>query len=137
MSRGMSIRPSQKGVWPESFRHAFSFVKTRGIDPAGGGARRESMTAGVKAAFKRLVEELKASNRKDLAKTLDPGNVKEGGASLLLRNLSLALDAAPDNEALSRGARGILDALDADAGHLRGNRLLRLGNEVMLEASDL
>ena len=137
MSRGMSIRTAQKGDWSESVRHALSFLKTRGIDPASGGARRESMTAGVKAAFKRLVAELKESDRKDLAKILDPGNVKTGGASLLLRNLSTALDEAPDNAALAKGAREILEALDADAGHLHGNRLLRLGNEVMLEASDL
>ena len=137
MSKGMSIRSAQKGDWHESIRHALSFLKTRSVDPAAGGARRESMTAGVKAAFKRLVGDLKASDRKDLAKILDPGNVKAGGASLLLRNLSTALDAAPDDAALAKGAREILEALDADAGHLRGNRLLRLGNEVMLEAADL
>ena len=137
MSKGMSTRTAQKGDWPESIRHALSFLKTRGIDPASGGARRESMTAGVKAAFKRLVEELKDSDRKDLVTILAPASVKAGGASLLLRNLTTALDAAPDNQTLTQGAREIAEAFAADAGHLRGNRLFRLGNEVMLEASDL
>ena len=136
-SKGMSVRSAQKGDWSESIRHALSFLKTRGIDPASGGARRESMTAGVKAAFKSLVEELKASGRKDFAKIVDPGNVKAGGASLLLRNLVMALDAAPNDPALAQGALKIVEALNADAGHFRGSHHLRLGNEVMLEASDL
>ena len=136
-SKGMSIRSAQKGDWSESISHALSFLKTRGIDPASGGARRESMTAGVKASLKRLVEELKASGRKDLVKIVNPGNVKAGGASLLLRNLATALDAAPNNPVLARGAREIAEALNADSGHLHGHGYLRLGNEVMLEASDL
>lgn len=137
MSRGMSVRSAQKGDWSESIRHALSFLKTRGVDPASGGARRESMTAGVKASLKSLVEELKASNRKDLAKIVDPGNVKEGGARLLLRNLAMALDAAPKDLTLARGALKIAEALNADTAHLHGSRHLRLGNEVMLEVSDL
>ena len=48
---------------------------------------------------------LKASGRKDLAKIVDPGNVKAGGASLLLRNLVLALDAAPNDQALPMGGQ--------------------------------
>ena len=39
-------------------------------------------------------------------------------------------------EALTRGAREIAEALNADASNLRGHQYLRLGNEVMLEASD-
>ncbi len=35
-----------------------------------------------------------------------------------------------------RGAREIAAALNADASNLRGHQYLRLGNEVMLEASD-
>jgi hypothetical protein len=91
----------------------------------------------VKASLKHLVGELKASGRKDLAKIIDPGNVKQGGASLLLRNLGMALKAAPNDPVLTLGAREIAEALNADAGHLRGHQYLRLGNEVMLEASDL
>jgi hypothetical protein len=68
---------------------------------------------------------------------LDPASVKAGGASLLLRNLTTALDATPDNQTLTQGAREIAEAFAADAGHLHGNRLFRLGNEVMLEASDI
>ena len=136
LSKGMTVRPAQKGDWPESIRHALSFIKTRGINPASGGARRESMTAGVKAAYKRLVEELKVSGRKDLAKIIDPGNVKQGGASLLLRNLATALETAPNDQVLTRGSLEIAEALNADASNLRGHQYLRLGNEVMLEASD-
>ncbi len=39
--------------------------------------------------------------------------------------------------AVARGVREITVALNADSGHLHGHGYLRLGNEVMLEASDL
>ncbi len=95
-----------------------------------------SQETAVARLYKSLVDELKVPGRKDLAKIIDLGNVKQGGASLLLRNLATALDATPDNQALTRGAREIAEALNADAGNLRSHKYLRLGNEVMLEALD-
>ena len=57
--------------------------------------------------------------------------------ALEVHNLTKALYAAPNDQTLIRGAQKIVEAIDADAGHLRGSHHLRLGNEVMIDATDL
>ena len=137
LSPNMRPRQARDGDWPESIRHTFSYFETRGADPNAGGARKEHMTAGMKAAIQRAVQDLKAGGRADLAEQLTSRNVKKGGSALLFDNLFKAIDAEPENALLRKVVNDLIAAAKADIGDKHGTAIARLGNEVMVEANDI
>ena len=136
-SPGMNIRPARDGDWMESIKHMFSFVATRGADATAGGARKEHITHGVKDALDKAVSDLKATGRKDLADILEEGNVRKAGVRRLLHNLSKAFNLDPADATIQKAAAAIFKAVDDDVARLHGDMSNRLGNEVMIETSDL
>ena len=134
---GMRERTSRNGDLIESLKHAFSFLETRGADPTAGGARKEHMTANVKEALNRAVAELKAAGRGDLAAILSGNNAKKGGAKMVLDNVMKAHAADPDNPLIQRIVNDIVQAVVDDHEGKHGDSIARLGNEVMIEDSDI
>ena len=137
MTPNMHQREARDGDWSESILHTFSFLGTRGADPTAGGARKEHMTAGMKAAIKGAVDKLKAAGRPDLAEQLTARNVKKGGSMLLFDNLFKAIDAEPENAVLQEVVNDLIAAAKADIGDKHGDAFTRLGNEVMVDEADL
>ena len=137
LAPGMRQRASRDGDWKESILHGLSFLETRGADPTAGGARKEHMTAGMKAAIDRAVEKLKAAGRNDLADALLARNVKKGGAMLLFDNLFKAIDAEPRNALLQEVVNDLVKAAKEDIGDKSGRAISRLGNEVMVDGNDI
>ena len=95
------------------------------------------MTAGMKSAIQRAVQDLKAGGRADLAEQLTSRNVKKGGSALLFDNLFKAIDAEPENALLRKVVNDLIAAAKADIGDKHGTAIARLGNEVMIDAEDL
>ena len=137
LTPNMRPRQSRDGDWSETLHHTFSYFETRGADPTAGGARKEHMTAGMKSALQRAVQELKEGGRADLADTLTSRNVKKGGSALLFDNLFKAIDAEPENALLRKVVNDLIAAAKADIGDKHGTAIARLGNEVMIDAEDL
>ena len=137
LTPNMRPRQARDGDWSETIRHTFSYFETRGADPTAGGARKEHMTAGMKSAIERAVQDLKAGGRADLADTLTSRNVKKGGSALLFDNLFKAIDAEPENALLRKVVNDLIAAAKADIGDKHGTAIARLGNEVMIDAEDL
>ena len=137
MTPNMHQREARDGDWYETIHHTFSFLGTRGADPTAGGARKEHMTAGMKSAIERAVQDLKAGGRADLADTLTSRNVKKGGSALLFDNLFKAIDAEPENALLRKVVNDLIAAAKADIGDKHGTAIARLGNEVMVDEADL
>ena len=133
----MHPRQARDGDWSETIHHTFSYFETRGADPNAGGARKEHMTAGMKSAIERAVQDLKAGGRADLADTLTSRNVKKGGSALLFDNLFKAIDAEPENALLRKVVNDLIAAAKADIGDKHGTAIARLGNEVMVDEADL
>ena len=137
MTPGMRQRASRDGDWPESILHGLSFLETRGADPTAGGARKEHMTAGMKAALQRAVDRFKAAGRADLAEILASRNVLKGGAVLLSDNIAKALERIPEENVRLRGiVDDLAQDLQNDIGEKHGNADARLGNEVMIDVDD-
>ena len=137
LTPNMRPRQARDGDWSETIRHTFSYFETRGADPTAGGARKEHMTAGMKSAIERAVQDLKAGGRADLADTLTSRNVKKGGSALLFDNLFKAIDAEPENALLRKVVNDLIAAAKADIGDKHGTAIARLGNEVMVDEADL
>ena len=137
MTPNMHQREARDGDWYETIHHTFSFLGTRGADPTAGGARKEHMTAGMKSAIERAVQDLKAGGRADLADTLTSRNVKKGGSALLFDNLFKAIDAEPENALLRKVVNDLIAAAKADIGDKHGTAIARLGNAVMVDEADL
>ena len=137
MTPNMHQREARDGDWSEAILHTFSFLGTRGADPTAGGARKEHMTAGMKAALKGAVDQLKAAGRADLAEQLTARNVEKGGSALLFDNLFKAIDAEPENALLQKIVNDLIAAAKADIGDKHGDAIARLGNEVMVDEADL
>ena len=137
MTPGMRQRAPRSGDWSESILHAFSFLGTRTANPTAGGARKEHMTAGIKAALDRAVRELAGLGRQDLADRLTARNVKKGGAMLLLDNIEKAVHEAENDPELKRVFDELGAAINADVGNKHGAAASRLGNEVMIDESDI
>ena len=133
LTPNMRPRQARDGDWSETIRHTFSYFETRGADPTAGGARKEHMTAGMKSAIERAVQDLKAGGRADLADTLTSRNVKKGGSALLFDNLFKAIDAEPENALLRKVVNDLIAAAKADIGDKHGTAIARLGNEVMVD----
>ena len=137
MTPGMRQRASRDGDWPESILHGLSFLETRVADPTAGGARKEHMTAGMKAALQRAVDRFKAAGRADLAEILASRNVLKGGAVLLSDNIAKALERIPEENVRLRGiVDDLAQDLQNDIGEKHGNADARLGNEVMIDVDD-
>ena len=137
MTPNMHQREARDGDWSEAILHTFSFLGTRGADPTAGGARKEHMTAGMKAALKGAVDKLKAAGRADLAEQLTARNVEKGGSALLFDNLFKAIDGEPENVVLQEVVNDLIAAAKADIGDKHGDAIARLGNEVMVDEADL
>ena len=137
MTPNMHQREKRDGDWSEAILHTFSFLGTRGADPTAGGARKEHMTAGMKAALKGAVDKLKAAGRADLAEQLTARNVEKGGSALLFDNLFKAIDGEPENAVLQEVVNDLIAAAKADIGDKHGDAFTRLGNEVMVDEADL
>ena len=137
MTPNMHQREARDGDWSEAILHTFSFLGTRGADPTAGGARKEHMTAGMKAALKGAVDKLKAAGRADLAEQLTARNVEKGGSALLFDNLFKAIDGEPENVVLQEVVNDLIAAAKADIGDKHGDAIVRLGNEVMVDEADL
>ena len=137
MTPNMHQREARDGDWSEAILHTFSFLGTRGADPTAGGARKEHMTAGMKAALKGAVDKLKAAGRADLAEQLTARNVEKGGSALLFDNLFKAIDGEPGNAVLQEVVNDLIAAAKADIGDKHGDAIVRLGNEVMVDEADL
>ena len=137
MTPNMHQREARDGDLYESIRHTFSFLGTRGADPTAGGARKEHMTAGMKAALKGAVDKLKAAGRADLAEQLTARNVEKGGSALLFDNLFKAIDGEPENVVLQEVVNDLIAAAKADIGDKHGDAIARLGNEVMVDEANL
>ena len=137
MTPNMHQREARDGDWSEAILHTFSFLGTRGADPTAGGARKEHMTAGMKAALKGAVDKLKAAGRADLAEQLTARNVEKGGSALLFDNLFKAIDGEPENVVLQEVVNDLIAAAKADIGDKHGTAIARLGNEVMVDEANL
>ena len=137
MTPNMHQREARDGDWSEAILHTFSFLGTRGADPTAGGARKEHMTAGMKAALKGAVDKLKAAGRADLAEQLTARNVEKGGSALLFDNLFKAIDGEPENVVLQEVVNDLIAAAKADIGDKHGDAIVRLGNEVMVDEANL
>ena len=137
MTPNMHQREARDGDWSEAILHTFSFLGTRGADPTAGGARKEHMTVGMKAALKGAVDKLKAAGRADLAEQLTARNVEKGGSALLFDNLFKAIDGEPENVVLQEVVNDLIAAAKADIGDKHGDAIVRLGNEVMVDEADL
>ena len=137
MTPNMHQREARDGDWSEAILHTFSFLGTRGADPTAGGARKEHMTAGMKAALKGAVDKLKAAGRADLAEQLTARNVEKGGSALLFDNLFKAIDGEPENVVLQEVVNDLIAAAKADIGDKHGDAIARLGNEVMIDEANL
>ena len=137
MTPNMHQREARDGDWYETIHHTFSFLGTRGADPTAGGARKEHMTAGMKSAIERAVQDLKAGGRADLAEQITSRNVQKGGSALLFDNLFKAIDAEPENALLRKVVNDLIAAAKADIGDKHGTAIARLGNEVMVDEADL
>ncbi|MBQ4385885.1 MAG: hypothetical protein II823_08235 [Kiritimatiellae bacterium] len=137
MTPNMHQREARDGDWSEAILHTFSFLGTRGADPTAGGARKEHMTAGMKAALKGAVDKLKAAGRADLAEQLTARNVEKGGSALLFENLFKAIDGEPENVVLQEVVNDLIAAAKADIGDKHGDAIARLGNEVMVDEANL
>ena len=137
MTPNMHQREARDGDWSEAILHTFSFLGTRGADPTAGGARKEHMTAGMKAALQRAVDRFKAAGRADLAEILASRNVLKGGAVLLSDNIAKALERIPEENVRLRGiVDDLAQDLQNDIGEKHGNADARLGNEVMIDVDD-
>ena len=137
LTPNMRPRQARDGDWSETIRHTFSYFETRGADPTAGGARKEHMTAGMKAALQRAVDRFKAAGRADLAEILASRNVLKGGAVLLSDNIAKALESIPEENVMLRGiVDDLAQDLQNDIGEKHGNADARLGNEVMIDVDD-
>jgi hypothetical protein len=134
---GMRERTSRNGDFIEFWKHTFSFLETRGQDPTAGGARKEHMTANVKEALDRAVTELKAAGRGDLAAILSGNKAEKGGAKMVLDNVMKAHAADPDNPLIQRIVNDIVQTIVSEHAGKHGDSIARLGNEVMIEDSDI
>lgn len=134
---GMRERTSRSGDFVEFLKHTLSFLETRGADPTAGGARKEHITANVKAALDRAVTELKEAGRDDLAAILSGNKAEKGGAKMVLNNVMKAHAADPDNPLIQRIVNDIVLTIVNDHSGRHGDSIARLGNEVMIEDSDI
>ena len=139
----MQIRDKRTSDVGEFFRHAFSFIATRGQQGISG-ARKEHFPSDLAKTYKqvttRLEKQAKAqgqnsSARRALDQITDGGPSKGGGVCMLRRNLDDLEDLLPTFPANDRAA------IAADIQTLRNaisamphpdNLEMRLGNEVIL-----
>ncbi len=140
LSPGMRPRSARDGDWHESIRHMLSFIETRFADPARGGARKEHMSSGLKLRMETVRKMLREDGCPDAANQLVAGNpAKGGGIRMLTANINRIL-----SENLSSltewGVEDILylvSEIEKEIGDKSGEKVNRLGNEVMIDAKDL
>ena len=140
---GMRIRDKRLSDVSEFFRHAFSFIATRGQQGVGS-ARKEHFPSNLATAYKqvttRLEKQAKAegqnsSSLRALNQIRDGGPSKGGGVCMLLRNLEDLEDLLPtfpenDRAAIAADIHTLRDAI-ANMPNPRDLEM-RLGNEVIL-----
>ena len=140
---GMRIRDKRLSDVSEFFRHAFSFIATRGQQGVGS-ARKEHFPSNLATAYKqvttRLEKQAKAegqnsSSLRALNQIRDGGPSKGGGVCMLLRNLEDLEDLLPtfpenDRAAIAADIHTLRDAI-ANIPNPRDLEM-RLGNEVIL-----
>ena len=137
MSPGMRQRGLRLSDFPESKKHSLSFYGSRGRDPMAGGARKEEITPGVKAALYRADAELKAAGSNNLSRILSAEKSEKGGVMMTIDNARKALASDPDNQMMHRLFNDIVQAARDDMGDKHGDASVRLGNEAMIEDGDI
>jgi hypothetical protein len=137
MSPGMRQRGLRVSDFPDFRKHSLSFLHSRGRDPMAGGARKEHITPGVKAALYRADAELKAAGSNNLARILSAKKSEEGGVMMTIDNARKAMAADPSNQMMQRLFNDIVQAARDDMGDKHGDVAVRLGNEAMIEDSDI
>jgi len=136
LAPGMRPRTERDGDHYQAFRHTLSFIETRFKSAEGGGARKEHLPKNVASLVKAAQEKMRAAGNPADADSLVAQNALSGGGiRMLLDNItSMYRSVSPSSkDALSELVNGIY----RDMNEKHGVQASRLGNEIMIEISDL